>query len=261
MTLRLRRRNSDDRLRRLERKAQQTLDKHDIIAYWREALRVGVLPKCQRKFKDAPLEFIDLEDIEGIFLFDVEPVHKIKDQVNMSGVEVNIRYEENYEDGVGQNRYSLWVWRKDGEKLKPFQRLNSFRELQDAIKIGLEAVIRENDQENPGRRKRRNSDDKIRKLERDPTQIKAYWKELLRSGKLPKETLDTPTNVDGYVGRVVSWIAPDVEIQMFIPRLHWQKIYVCYRPTNPRHISGVNVSSPKEALELVRAYMWRYVDE
>lgn len=48
--VRNRRQNADDRLRRLERIAFATQDKADILAYWREALRVQVDPKPNSNF-------------------------------------------------------------------------------------------------------------------------------------------------------------------------------------------------------------------
>lgn len=42
---RVKRRNADDLLRKLERKAFETEDRTDILAYWAASLRAGILPK------------------------------------------------------------------------------------------------------------------------------------------------------------------------------------------------------------------------
>lgn len=53
-----RRRNPDDDIRKLERKALQTLAKADILRYWRACLRAGEIPKPTYEVV-GPEEYLD----------------------------------------------------------------------------------------------------------------------------------------------------------------------------------------------------------
>ena len=60
-----RRRNADDDIRKLERKAAETEDRADILAYWAASLRAGVLPKPTRVFENGNYVYVaNINDYE-----------------------------------------------------------------------------------------------------------------------------------------------------------------------------------------------------
>lgn len=177
-------RNPDDDIRRLERKAFTTQERGDILAYWQAALRAGELPK-------PTIEFIP-KDIQGIHetghkrIYTAHPGAYIDKDWKLGKRTWRVPRIVHWVNDVwlDQIGYDLGYSSNHPEDLKPV--------LQDLLDFELR-------QENP---RRKNPDENIRKLlrvyrqESTPDNQATYWHACLRAGELP----EPDESVDG------SWV-------------------------------------------------------
>lgn len=169
-----RRKNADDRLRRLERAAKS--GKYaDKAAYWRALLQLNILPKADSfESGDGSESLWELED---------------------GG------------DNTGKNwrRYAIFLdyyvpgasWEVGEYVNRSYLGHHVFKTEHEALEH-IKKLLREelDKRENPARRKARNADDRLRRLERaakspgaSATDIAAYWRMLLKSGIIPEPTV------------------------------------------------------------------------
>lgn len=167
-----RRKNADNALRAAERKANETGAPSDIAAYWRLLLKSGRIPNASKVDK---------------YTINDEPV-------SIWTLHLNESLEA---DRLGKPWYMYppHVTRHtaiDGRELVWLVR-NGVETRFDTLKEALEALV-ESHGVNP-RRRARNADDNIRKLERAATSgnyedISRYWRALLKAGQMPKPFWD-----------------------------------------------------------------------
>ena len=172
------RRNADDNLRKLERKAIVGSPR-EIADYWLACLRAGELPKHNyvlpitgSKVWTMHVEYVQL--VEGTPWRDLPP--RVIDQ-------------------TFSNQY---------EVILPGGHTSYVKSLKEA----LEALLA---RPNPPKQRRKNADDRLRKLERaasatsDPTAKKTalleYWRAMLQAGQVPPPTL--------VLDRTQLWVLPD----------------------------------------------------
>lgn len=140
-----RRKNADDNLRKLERKAVETEDTEDILRYWRASLKAGKLPAPTRieDYNGVPLKTWMLFSGEDVFHIDCRKIPHY-DLIKV--------YWSLYVNGKGISS-SLELFEKQAE---------------DYIKGFLSGVVQRLVKENPRPRRcqARNADDGLRRLER-----------------------------------------------------------------------------------------------
>lgn len=184
-----RRRNSDDNLRKLERKAFATQERSDILAYWAACLRAGEIPKPTfaeaKEYKEEakvytarPKEYFQKALIKYYTprLVHYPKLYYYQNMVwsNSTGSDLRTGIQELLDWELAQPELTNWELRQEKRR----------RELG----------------ENPRRRRtKRNPDDDIRKLERNAASGEAddianYWKACIRARVKPNYTLTYTEN-------------------------------------------------------------------
>lgn len=184
-----RRKNADDKLRSAYRVYAQDKSAENTIRYWREALRAGQLPEPSKIIKHAYGEdrwwFLDPETSSSLF----PSIHReITGRVNRVSCIYDGRYQ--FEDA--------WVVRlRINSEMSQPDSLVSSNNTESAIKERLQKLIDYYETRRNPRKKRRNADDRLRRLQRqaesgDPKDTALYWRALLQAGITPEPTLVIP---------------------------------------------------------------------
>lgn len=160
----------DNQLRKLERAAQDWQDEAAVEAYWRACFRAGEFPKPQVTIEDSnstALRWRLGQEIVEHFTFKAAP------QFYVSRYASTPLFEG---------------WRSIYSGFNPEAALDEVK--QELLHV---LSLRKNPPRRAKRNKRRNADDRLRRLERaaasgNSSDLLSYWKECLRLGQLP------PTN-------------------------------------------------------------------
>lgn len=161
-----RRKNADDKIRKLERAAASGIYE-DVAAYWRACLKANQLPKHTLDFGD--------------------PVWEIEKEVPSNGW---FRYMVcmSYDDTDPDESTVYGVHEYLDRRYVTSYRFESQKAAEHQVKLLLKDRLTK---VNPIRK---NADDNLRRLERlsqatqDPSDIAAYWLACLRAGIVPTET-------------------------------------------------------------------------
>lgn len=195
----IRRRNSDDALRKAERQAASG-EPSDIAAYWKLCIRARVKPAFNLSYTEdlyggsAPEYHVTYKvwtlypkrfrRYSTLHKDQMLPCVYIQDRPNMSRLPgepdvwpsypILVKLLQHYEDGPKHNMQTLCLTDKD-----------YFEALQYLVDLHESGWV-------PLKRKRRNGDDAVRKAERawraspNNETLVAYWKACLRAGILPE---------------------------------------------------------------------------
>lgn len=161
------RRNADDKLRKLERAAASG-DPGDVVAYWRACIKAGVIPEPN---------YIIGNDFAWVYAPDIEAYRR--SGYGQGGQTLRLIYypADSFSGAIAGNEFCA-IRGADGMP----------ETITGDILDGLARLVELYEAEGT----RSNPDDDIRRLERqafaseDPSDIVAYWRACIRAGETPK---------------------------------------------------------------------------
>lgn len=189
-----RRKNADDALRAAERRADSEGTPEAIKNYWRKALQAGRLPKPTF----AEEKGLSLRRYGWTYNINTDAPRWQEEEPESALPRVVLHVLKKPREEEPKATVYLQEPEKTGASHGSFM---SVEEAEEYIKRVLSHLIQEENPRHSRRTKRRNADDKLRRLQRAaeslaPTDIAAYWRAQLKAGITPEHTIDI-TSQDG----------------------------------------------------------------